>query len=125
MNDAFQSAALAAGALAVECSDAALTLHGDAPAMGLAAVQMSQRLTDLIIAAAPGDRAVLSQLAEADLLDRRLRLLGEDGHVRYVRLIGRREGEVWRGLLLPAGQSPGGFRQQPQRTDLLIRQHFL
>ena len=108
MDDVFKSAARAAGALAVEIARERLILHGDAARFGLQGAQESGRLASLIDAAAPGDRKVLAALVNASAIDRRLRLLGDDRHVRYARLIGAMEGEVWRGLLLPAGANPDG-----------------
>lgn len=108
MTDAFQTAARAAGAVAVEIRGDRLSLSGDAARLGLGAVQSQDQLSALLQAAAPGDRAALERLRFDTALDRRLRLLGEDGRVRYARLIGAVEHGVWRGLLLPAGASPDG-----------------
>jgi EAL domain-containing protein (putative c-di-GMP-specific phosphodiesterase class I) len=48
-------------------------------------------------------------LKDARRVDSRLRIVGEDGRVRYARLIGGPDGSGrWRGLLLPAGASPLG-----------------
>jgi EAL domain-containing protein (putative c-di-GMP-specific phosphodiesterase class I) len=109
MIDLFDTAARAAGALAVEVRGDALRLEGDAARHGLAAVQASQRLADLAACAAPGDRTTLSALSDPARIDARVRLIGDDGRLRYVRLIGGpEEGGVWRGLILPAGASPDG-----------------
>ncbi len=108
MTDAFETAARAAGALAVEISGDQLTLGGAAERLGLTTVQSDGTLNGFLDAAAPGDRAVLARLAFAGAIDRRVRLIGDDGGVRYARLIGSNEDEVWRGLLLPAGASPDG-----------------
>ncbi len=108
MTDAFQTAARAAGAVAVEIRGDRLFLSGDAARLGLAAVQSQGQLSALLQAAAPGDRAALERLGFEASLDRRLRLLGEDGRVRYARLIGAAKDGHWRGLLLPAGASPDG-----------------
>lgn len=109
MIDLFDTAARAAGALAVEVHGDALRLEGDAARHGLAAVQASQRLADLAACAAPGDRATLAALSDPARIDARVRLIGDDGRLRYVRLIGGpEEGGTWRGLILPAGASPDG-----------------
>ncbi len=109
MIDLFDTAARAAGALAVEVRGDALRLEGDAARHGLGAVQASQRFADLAACAAPGDRSLLSALSDPARIDARVRLIGEDGRLRYVRLIGGpEEGGIWRGLILPAGASPDG-----------------
>ena len=108
MTEAYRSAARAAGALAVEIAGDRLDVQGDAARFGLRQVQAAGQLSAFIAAAAPGDRKVLEAFGHGASLDRRLRLLGEDGHVRYARLIGGVEDGVWRGLLLPAGVSPDG-----------------
>ena len=109
MASLFHDAALAAGALAVEVSAAALRLEGDAARHGLSDVQAGGRLADFTARAAPGDRPTLAALTEGRRLDARLRFIGEDGRVRYARLIGARDNDgAWRGLLLPAGASPDG-----------------
>jgi len=108
MTDAYQAAARAAGALAVEIDGNALSLQGDAARLGLGEVQTKGQLSALLQAAAPGDRAALERLSFDAAVDRRVRLLGEDGRVRYARLIGAVEDGAWRGLLLPAGASPDG-----------------
>jgi EAL domain-containing protein (putative c-di-GMP-specific phosphodiesterase class I) len=108
MNEAFKAAATAAGALAVEMSGDQLVLHGDASRFGLRQVQAAGTLGALTEAAAPGDRKTLTGLFDGRSVDRRLRFVGDDQHVRYARLIGGVEDGVWRGLLLPAGASPDG-----------------
>ena len=109
MTDLFDTAARAAGALAVEATGESLRLQGDAARHGLSVVQASGRLEDFAARVAPGDRAVLAGLQQDRRLDARLRLIGEDGRVRYARLIGAPDDDgAWRGLLLPAGASPDG-----------------
>ena len=109
MTDLFDTAARAAGAVAVEAAGDGLRLDGDAARHGLSAVQASGLFADFSARVAPGDQAVLTALGEARRLDARLRLIGEDGRVRYARLMGQAgEDGVWRGLLLPAGASPDG-----------------
>ena len=109
MSDAaFRSAALAAGALAVEWDTPSgrLTLSGDAVAMGLSGAAKTGRLDALGAHLAPGDRPALEALAAGRDLDVRLRLVGEDRRLRLIRLIGRSHAGVWRGLILPAGATP-------------------
>jgi EAL domain-containing protein (putative c-di-GMP-specific phosphodiesterase class I) len=108
MIDVFEAAAHAAGALAVEICGDAVVLGGDAARHGLTKVQAAGRLTALLDAAAPGDRAMLERLGFKSAMDRRLRLIGDDGAVRYARLIGTGDATRWRGLLVPAGASPDG-----------------
>ncbi len=55
---------------------------------------------------AASDRNRLDALKDGEV-DLRVRLAGADGEVRYGRLMGRCEGGVLTGLLLPAGTGPG------------------
>ncbi len=103
----------------MEITGGRLILHGDAARFGLQKAQASGRLNALIEAAAPGDRKALAALSDGVSVDRRLRLLGDDHHVRYARLIGGVEGGTWRGLLLPAGAGPvGGLEALDLETAL-------
>lgn len=106
----YRDAVSAAGALAVEIGflDHALTLGGDALMLGLGALSASADLRQLRERLAPADQPRLDQLRRAGPSDLRLRLLGDDHEVRYVRLIGQGDGLTWRGLMLPAGGSAGG-----------------
>lgn len=106
----YRDAVSAAGALAVEIGflDHALTLGGDALLLGLGALSASADLRQLRERLAPVDQPRLDQLRRAGPSDVRLRLLGDDHEVRYVRLIGQGDGLTWRGLMLPAGGSAGG-----------------
>ena len=109
MSALFDTAARAAGALALEARGADLRLEGDVGRLGLAGVQAAGLLSGLDARVAPGDRPVLAALQEGRRLDTRLRLIGEDGRLRYARLIGAPDEDgAWRGLLLPAGASPDG-----------------
>lgn len=117
----FSSAALAAGALALEWDAASrtLTLSGDAGALGLSAAAKAARLEALGERLAPADRGALEALAVGRALDIRLRLVGEDRRLRLIRLIGRSEAGVWRGLLLPAGATPeDGLERLDLEADL-------
>ena len=106
----YRDAVSAAGALAVEIGflDHALTLGGDSLLLGLGALSASADLRQLRERLAPVDQPRLDQLRRAGPSDVRLRLLGDDHEVRYVRLIGQGDGLTWRGLMLPAGGSAGG-----------------
>lgn len=106
----YRDAVSAAGALAVEIGflDNTLTLGGDALLLGLGALSASANLKQLRERLAPADQPRLDQLRRAGSSDLRLRLLGDDHEVRYVRLIGQGDGLTWRGLMLPAGGSAGG-----------------
>ncbi|MCP2678315.1 EAL domain-containing protein [Maricaulaceae bacterium NA33B04] len=108
MGEAFEAAARAAGALAVEITGHAIALGGDAERLGLDQVQAIQTLAGFLDACAPGDRGALERLGFHSKIDRRVRLVGADGAVRYARLIGAPDSGTWRGLLLPAGASPDG-----------------
>ncbi|MCC5995933.1 MAG: EAL domain-containing protein [Oceanicaulis sp.] len=106
--DPFRSAAEAARALALTWDAGKLTLSGDAAALGLAQAAQAGRLEALTARVGPGDRGALEALGAGRALDARLRLVGEDGVLRLVRVIGRAgTGDgIWRGLILPAGAAP-------------------
>lgn len=117
----FSTAARAAGALALEweASSGVLTLTGDTGAMGLAIAAEACRLDALGERLAPGDRGALEALSAGRALDVRLRLIGEDRRLRLIRLIGRSEAGVWRGLILPAGLTPeDGLERLDLEADL-------
>lgn len=119
--DDFARAGLAAGALALraEPDEGALNLTGDAVAFGLARVQQYGELSGFVEAIAATDRDALDGLSRAGRLDVRLRLVGEDHHVRHVRLAGTGDGRVWTGLLLPAGAGPDGGQARLARETAL------
>ena len=106
----YMDAVAAAGALAVEIGflDNSLSLGGEALLLGLGALSASGDFSQLRERLAPADQPRLDQLRRAGPCDVRLRLLGDDHEVRYVRLIGQGDGMYWRGLMLPAGGSAGG-----------------
>ena len=99
-----EEAARAAGALAIrlDIANDTASLEGDCAPFALPQSALSPFSAHL----APTDRARLAGLppGEADL---RIRLACGDGEVRYARLLGRVEGGVLTGLLLPAGTGPG------------------
>lgn len=116
----YMDAVSAAGALAVEIGflDDSLTLGGEATALGLGALCASGDFHHLKERLAPADQPRLELLRRAGPCDVRLRLLGDDHEVRYVRLIGQGDGLNWRGLMLPAGGSAGGRADMDLETAL-------
>ncbi len=108
MTELFPAAARAAGALAIELREDALRLQGDSAILGMGSVQTAAHLSAFLDMLAPGDRAAVERGLQDDHLDRRVRLIGPDRRVRYARLIGATQDDVWRGLILPAGASPEG-----------------
>lgn len=101
-------AARAAGALAIalDFSADAVSVSGDPAPHGLPGADRLTRASQLHGAVAPGDRTQLSALERPGRVDLRVRILGEDGRVRYVRLIGRSAARRFTGLILPAGSVP-------------------
>lgn len=116
-------AAEAAGALAlrVEPGSGRLELSGPVEGFGLCGVQRRGRLSELRDQIAATDRVALDGLSGPGRLDVRLRLVGEDQHVRHVRLTGAGDGRVWTGLLLPAGAGPDGGQARLAREAALTR----
>ncbi|WP_440957676.1 EAL domain-containing protein [Oceanicaulis sp. LC35] len=105
----YMDAVSAAGALAVEIGflDDSLILGGEVTALGLGSLGESGGFHHLRERLAPTDQPRLDRLRRAGPCDMRLRVLGDDHEVRYVRLIGQGDGLHWRGLMLPAGGSAG------------------
>ncbi len=105
----YMDAVSAAGALAVEIGflDDSLTLGGEVTALGLGSLGESGGFHHLRERLAPADQPRLDHLRRAGPCDMRLRVLGDDHEVRYVRLIGQGDGLHWRGLMLPAGGFAG------------------
>ncbi|EAP89004.1 GGDEF family protein [Oceanicaulis alexandrii HTCC2633] len=116
----YRDAVSAAGALAVEINflDHDLTLGGEVTALGLGALGAAGDVRHLRERLAPADQPRLDLLQRAGPCDVRLRLLGDDHEVRYVRLIGQGDGLHWRGLMLPAGGSAGGRADMDLETAL-------
>ncbi|KAA5805328.1 EAL domain-containing protein [Alkalicaulis satelles] len=109
----FRASADAAGALALAFDGQALSLDGAAGALGLARTAAEGALDALAARLAPGDRPALEALKDKRALDVRLRLVGEDGRLRLIRLIGRPGADgIWRGLILPAGAAPENGLEQ-------------
>ena len=116
----YQDAVAAAGALAVEIGflDDSLHLGGEALSLGLGALNAEGGFNQLRNRLAPADQPRLDVLRRVGPCDVRLRLLGDDHKVRYVRLIGQGDGLNWRGLMLPAGGSAGVRADMDMETAL-------
>ncbi|WP_429912567.1 EAL domain-containing protein [Glycocaulis sp.] len=97
-------AAEAAGALAIQLDLASgkASISGAAEAFGLTC----DGVGDFLDCVAPSDRKTLAGQAEGQV-DLRLRLAPPGEAVRYVRLLGVRQGDGVTALLLPAGTGPG------------------
>ncbi|MAL09804.1 MAG: hypothetical protein CMF74_09090 [Maricaulis sp.] len=84
-----------------------VTLAGDVGRFGLTEAEYD--LTTFFERIAPSDREAVQSGFFDDAIDVRARLIGEDGGVRYVRLIGRRGANgAFCGLMLPAGAVNSG-----------------
>lgn len=116
----FRDAVSAAGALAVEIGflKDQLCLGGDVTAFGLGALGATSEFRRLRERLAPADQSRLELLRQPGPSDVRLRLLGDDHDVRYVRLIGQGDGLNWQGLMLPAGGMAGGRADHDLETAL-------
>lgn len=80
---------------------------GDLNRFGLA--EEKYELDAFFARIAPTDRKAVERGFLDDAIDVRVRLIGDDGGVRYVRLIGRRrESGAFRGLMFPAGAASAG-----------------
>lgn len=102
--DILQQAARAAGALALQLDlgSGKAEISGSGDAFGLTCTGVG----DFLDCVAPSDRKALAGQEEGRV-DLRLRLAPPGGEVRYVRLVGEREGDAVTALLLPAGTGPG------------------
>lgn len=111
---AFAEAAEAARALALHIDIASdrIQLVGDVGAFGLVEVAGHLSLSAFYERVAGPDRPALSLFEREGEGDARIRLIGDDGRVRYVRLLGRGSSERWTGLVLPAGATPDGARDR-------------
>lgn len=111
---ALAQAAEAAGALAlsVEVAEGRVTLEGAADAFGLEGAARSGLLSDFTERVAPADRRALAVFEREGVGDVRVRLISEDGRVRYARLRGRGEAGRWIGLVLPAGRAGADARER-------------
>jgi EAL domain-containing protein (putative c-di-GMP-specific phosphodiesterase class I) len=101
--EGFAEAARAAGALAASLDPATgeASLHGDADSLGLRAASDFSGFLDQV---APADRPALGVLSRAGRVDIRIRIVGADGQVRPVRLLGQGGETGFSGLVLPAGE---------------------
>lgn len=119
--DLFAAAARAAGAIALraDLDSGALGIEGDAAPFGIAATQHAAHLSSLRAQIAQTDTHAFDGLYSAGPVDVRLRLVGEDRHVRHVRLTGRTRDGVFEGMLLIAGAAPrGGTEKLDREVDL-------
>lgn len=101
----FETGAAAAGALAflIDLERGHLALSGQVARFGLSGSDW--KLTDFYGRIGPFDRDALRASLERDAIDLRIRIIGEDGQLSYARLLGQREGNQFRGLMTPAGQT--------------------
>lgn len=108
----FEAGVRAAGAVAFACDPAAgqVRLTGDTAAFALEADTMAWQ--DFLDRLGPADQSRLIAAMDNELVDLRIRLIGADDRLVYVRLLGRRgeDGRV-EGLMTPAGAT----REQPGR----------
>lgn len=110
----FSRAAKASGAVAFALSLEKAHFSGPVGEMGL--LKPDYRLDDIIDMLAPGDREdFVAALVSGDI-DLRVRMVGEEGAVRYLRFIGSRAGgDSLTGLVLPAGRFSMDARDQLDR----------
>lgn len=119
----YAKAIQAAGAVAldIDWTEKRIVLSGRVNGLGLGGVERSQCLDAFTSQLAPADQTRFSALADAESADLRLRLVGDDHEVRFVRLIGAGDGGHWQGLLLPAGGEPRGGRAAVDLETALTR----
>lgn len=119
----YAKAIQAAGAVALDIDwDAQrIALSGQAKGLGLAEVERSQSLPGFMAQLAPADQGRFAKLTDTDTADLRLRLVGDDHEVRFVRLIGAGQSSRWHGLLLPAGGAFTGGRAAVDLETALTR----
>jgi len=110
----FSRATKAARALAFVFDLETATFSGRIGDFGL--LKTDYPLNDIIDMLAPGDREDFAAALVAGDIDLRVRMVGEEGAVRYLRFIGSRiEGECLTGLVLPAGRFSVDARDQLDR----------
>jgi EAL domain-containing protein (putative c-di-GMP-specific phosphodiesterase class I) len=96
-------AAKASGAVAFVIDPERARLEGDVASLGLFSYEYP--LEALIERLAPAEREDFLQAVLSGEIDQRVRLVGEEGAVRYLRFIGRQWGHgALTGLVLPAGR---------------------
>jgi EAL domain-containing protein (putative c-di-GMP-specific phosphodiesterase class I) len=115
VDDALYSrAAKASGAIAFTFDLEQARFSGPVGDMGL--LKPDYRLDDIIDMLAPGDREDFVAALVSGIIDLRVRMIGEEGAVRYLRFIGSRSGsESLTGLVLPAGRFSLDARDQLDR----------
>jgi EAL domain-containing protein (putative c-di-GMP-specific phosphodiesterase class I) len=118
----FEAGARAAGAVAFSVDQAqdSMTFDGDISTFGLN--DPSPGLAGFIERLGPADQAGIRRAMEGDRLDLRMRLIGDDKTVTYMRLRGRRvEGGGFEGLMLPAGNTAIGGHGRIQEEHALAK----
>lgn len=115
MDDAlFSRAARATGAVAFSLDLDRAHFSGPVGEIGL--LKPDYRMDDIIDMLAPGDREDFTAALVSGDIDLRVRMVGEEGAVRYLRFIGSRAGdESLTGLILPAGRFSIDARDQLDR----------
>ena len=121
--EALSAAARAAGALAlsVDVGSDHIVFVGDASVFRLTDTATAGSLSRFHDRVAGPDRRALELFELDGPGDVRVRLIGEDGRVRYARLLGRGRNGCWTGLLLPAGAAPDGARDRVEAEHALTR----
>ena len=110
----FSQAARASGAVVFSFSLDRAHFSGRFTDFGL--LSPDYAMDDLVAMLAPGDRDDFAQALIAGEIDQRVRLVGEEGAVRYLRFIGSRTSEAaLTGLVLPAGRFSIDARDQLDR----------
>jgi EAL domain-containing protein (putative c-di-GMP-specific phosphodiesterase class I) len=110
----FSRAARASGAVAFAIDLETARFSGRVGELGL--LKPDYKLDDIINMLAPGDREDFTAALVAGDIDLRVRLVGEEGAVRYLRFIGSRiENGSVSGLVLPAGRFSVDARDQLDR----------
>jgi len=101
----FEAGARAAGALAfhADFEAARVTLNGAVGCFGLSSDVWT--LTAFYDRLGPLDRKVIDAALRGGEIDRRIRIIGDDGRLYYARLLGQRGNGQFHGLLIPAGRS--------------------
>ncbi|MEE2525302.1 EAL domain-containing protein [Hyphobacterium sp. HN65] len=110
------AAAWASGAVAFLIDRERVQFEGNIQSLGL--LKSDYALAALAEKLAPAERADFAHAIAAGAIDLRVRLVGDKGAVRYLRFIGRREGDgPLTGLVLPAGLFSLDARDQLNREN--------
>jgi EAL domain-containing protein (putative c-di-GMP-specific phosphodiesterase class I) len=118
----FEAGARAAGAVAfaVDQTLDSIKFDGDISIFGLN--DPSPGLEKFIERLGPVDQTGIRRAMEGDFLDLRMRLIGDDKSVTYMRLRGRRvEGGRFEGLMMPAGNIANGGHGRIQEEHALAK----